>query len=62
MRFLNQARDDSLWLLCAWFLEIAFVRNVGMWLCACMCVHPRGYRLHLHDVEPIQPAEQVCCV
>ena len=37
--FLNQAR--------AWFLEIAFVREVGMRVCVdvcvCVCVRPRGH-------------------
>ena len=30
---LNQAR--------AWFLEIAFVRKVGMYVCVCVCPPPR---------------------
>ena len=38
-RFLNQAR--------AWFLEIAFVREVSMRVCVCVdvcvCVRPRGH-------------------
>ena len=35
--FLNQAR--------AWFLEIAFVREVSMrvCVCVCVCVRPRGH-------------------
>ena len=38
--FLNQAR--------AWFLEIAFVHEVGMF--ACVCVRPQGYKLHSRDI------------
>ena len=38
---LNQARA-GLWPARAWFLEIAFVREVGMcvcvWMCVCVCV------------------------
>ena len=37
----------------AWFLKIAFVRDVGMHV----CVRPRGYKLHSRDTEPVQPAE-----
>ena len=33
--FLNQAR--------AWFLEIAFVREVGVCVCICVSVCPRGH-------------------
>ena len=42
--FLNQVH--------AWFLEIAFVRHVGVCVCvcACVCVRPRGYKLHSHDI------------
>ena len=28
----------------------------------CVCVRPRGYKLHLCDIESVQPAERVCCV
>ena len=68
--FLNQVRT--------WFFEIAFVREVGMCVCACVCacvcvcvcvcacvhvcVRPRGHKLHSHDIKPVQPAEQVCCI
>ena len=45
---------------CTWFLEIAFVCKVGMSACVCVC--PRGYKSHSRDIEPVQPAEQVCCV
>ena len=45
-----------------WFLEIAFVREVGMSACVCVCVRPWGYKLHSREIEPVQPAEQVCCV
>ena len=35
-------------------------------VCACArvraCVHPRGYKLHSHDIEFVQLVEQVCCV
>ena len=59
-------RDQSL-RACAWFLEIAFVRKVGMCVRVCVCVRacvcpPQGYKLHLRDIEPVQPAEQVCCI
>ena len=33
--FLNQAH--------AWFLDFAFVREVGMCVCMCVCVRPRGH-------------------
>ena len=40
---------SSIWLLpmCAWFLEIAFVHDIGvcMYVCACVCPR-RGYKLH----------------
>ena len=51
----------------AWFLEIAFVQDVGVCcvrVCAsvCVCVHlcmcgesAPGYKLHSHDIEPVQP-------
>ena len=39
------------------FLEIAYVCHV----CICVCP-PQGYKLHSLDIEPVQPAEQVCCV
>ena len=51
---------------CAWFLEIAFVCNIGMCVCVCVCVCvyvcgcPQGYKLHSRFIEPIQPAEQIC--
>ena len=53
-----------------WFLEIAFVCEVSMSACMCecvcvsvyVCVRPRGYKLHSHDIEPVQPAEQVRCI
>ena len=61
LQFLNQARASRRPVR-AWFLEIAFVREVGMCVCVCVCVCPRGYKLHSHDIEPLQPAEQVCCV
>ena len=32
--FLNQA--------CAWFLKIAFVQEVGMHVCMCMCPRPQA--------------------
>ena len=41
------------WPARAWFLEITFVRNVGV------CVSPQGYKLHSHDTVPVQPVEQV---
>ena len=37
------------WLARAWF-QIAFVREVGKCVCACMCVHPQDYKLHSHDI------------
>ena len=55
--FLNQARAGQR-LALAWFLEIAFVCEVGM----CVSPRPRSYELHSRNIEPIQPAEQVCCV
>ena len=33
-------------MVCAWFLEIAFVREVSMRVCVCgcvVCVRPQGY-------------------
>ena len=71
-----------LWPAHIWFLEIAFVREVGMCVCVCVrvcvcacvcacvcvcvcvrvCPHPQGYKLHSHDIEPVQLAGQVCCV
>ena len=45
-----------------WFLEIAFVRDIGMcgWVCACVCVCPAPRLItFLCDIEPVQPAEQV---
>ena len=33
----------------AWFLEIAFVRDVGI----CVCL-PQGYKLYSRDIEPVQ--------
>ena len=56
-QFLNQAHTSQR-LVHTCFLEIAFVCDVGM----CVCPRPRGYKLHSHDIEPIQPAEQVCCI
>ena len=56
---LNQARAGQR-LAHAWFVKIAFVREVGMSLC--VCVRPRRYKLHSYDIEPVQPAEQVCCI
>ena len=47
---LNQARAGFLKLLSS-------AKSVG--LCACVCVHPPGYKLHSRDIEPVQPAEQV---
>ena len=35
--FLNQV-CTGLWLACAWFLEIAFVRDIGMRVCMHVCV------------------------
>ena len=45
----------------AWFLEIAFVREVDMRVNVCV-YPPRGHKLHSRDIEPVQPAEQVRCV
>ena len=45
-----------------WFLEIAFVRNIGMSVCMHACVCPQGYKLHSCDIETVQPAEQICCI
>ena len=45
---LNQAHASQK-LAHAWFLEIAFVHDVGM--CACVYVHPRGYKLDSRDIE-----------
>ena len=58
--FLNQARTVQRQAR-TWFLEIAFVHKVGMRVCMHVCVCPRGYKLHSRDIEPLQPAEQVCC-
>ena len=48
----------GLWRAHAWFLEIVFVHDVGMYRCVCC----QGYKLHLHDIEPLQLVEQVCIV
>ena len=53
-KFLNQVHAN-------WFLEIAFVHDIGMCMCVRVCVRPQGYKLHLRDIQPVQPAEQVCC-
>ena len=37
LNFLNQARA-GLWPAHAWFLRIAFVREVSMRVCVCVCV------------------------
>ena len=55
--FLNQVHG--------WFLEIAFVCNFGMSyvsVCLSLCVRPQGYKLHSHDIKPVQPVEQVCYI
>ena len=58
--FLNQMHT--------WFLEIAFACDVSMCVCLCVCVYmcvcvrPQGYKLHSCHIEPVQPAEQVCCI
>ena len=61
--FLNQACAGP---ARAWFFKIAFVRNVSMCACMrvrmCVCVHLQGYKLHSHDIEPVQPAEHVYCI
>ena len=44
-----------------WFLEIAFVHDVSILVCVCVCPRPQGYKLHSHDIAPVQPVEQVCC-
>ena len=51
MLFLNQARAGHRPAR-AWFLEIAFVREVGMRVCVrvCVCVRPRGYKLHSRGI------------
>ena len=42
---------------------IAFVRDiVHACVYAHVCVHPQSYKLHLRDIEPVQLAEQVCCI
>ena len=51
---------DSYSDIVAQFLELAFVCDVGMRVC--VCSHPRGYKLLSCDIEPVQPAEQVCCI
>ena len=47
--------------VCTWFLENAFVHNVSVrvYIRVHVCVCPRGYKLHLRDIEPVQP-EQIC--
>ena len=52
--FLNQVCIGQ-WLTCTWFLEIALVHDIGV----CVRVRPQGYKLHSHDIEPV---EQVCYV
>ena len=59
MVFLNQACTGPAH---AWFLEIAFVHEVSMCACMRVCVRPRGYELRSRDIQPVQQAEQVCCV
>ena len=33
-----------------WFFEVAFLHAV----CMCLCIHPRGYKLHSRDIDPVQ--------
>ena len=52
---LNQVRADQR-PACTWFLEMAFVHNIGV----CACVHPQGYKLHSHDIEPTYTTSWTC--
>ena len=45
---LNKALADlKLWLERAWFLEITFVHNVGVWECVCVCESARVCLWHV---------------
>ena len=35
----------------SWFLEIAFVHDVGMSACVCVCL-PQAYKQHSRDIKP----------
>ena len=50
MHFLNQV-CTGLQLVQAWFLEIAFVRKVGVCMCVCVSA-PEGINNYLHEMNP----------
>ena len=39
-----------LYFLCGWFLEVAFVWEVGM--CACVCPRPQAIKNHSCEKKP----------
>ena len=41
------------------YLLIPFIYIWDVGVCVCL---PSGYKLHSHDIEPVQLAEQVCCI
>ena len=48
----SYVRDNGL--MHSWFLLSA--------TSVCVCAHPRGYKLHSCDIEPVQTVEQICYV
>ena len=39
-----------------------FLKSLLSAMSVCLCVRPQGYKLHLHDIASVQPAEQVCFI
>ena len=51
--------NQALWPARAWFLEIAFVQEVGMRVCVCVCVRPRAIKNYSRELKSEQPIKQV---